>query len=626
MRTLAPILIALLVATAASAQAGIPVDAGSAAHLTVTNLSEVGGPGDRTVAAAGDVNGDGLGDVVVGAPNAGERRAPRGEVLVVFSRRDRTTVDARRFGSAGLRILGPPARDIRLTGEDEQPQTLRTGEGVGSEVAPAGDVNGDGLADVLVGAPFAGPSRADGSVPRGRAYVVFGRAQPGIVDLAREPGAAVRLEPPDDAFLAGTSLAPAGDVNGDGRGDLVMGAFGSRRGKPTGWVVYGGALPPTVRLGALGDGGVTFLGVGGSLRVAGAGDQDGDGLGDVVVGSPLDGPDDRGRVRLLTRLQGGGSRDLASAPGLLGAKEDHFGSSLAGGRDVTGDGQPDVVVGAPSESDAYGRRGKVQVIPGPWPTQFTEARAVAGPRIVEGAAAGGLGRTVDLLPDASGDGRAEVLVGQHLTSPACRLGAGSAWIFDGRPEPGPFTVGAASGWTRLTGSTFGGGSGAAVAAADDVTGDGHPDVLIDSQPEDDATLDRAVTRTVQVVPAPAPSPGPVAITPSPEGAACFTAQVPRSSAQRLLRTGRLEVRLRSFVPLGRRASVLFELTPVSRKARRRFVGASFRVRPIRLRSPGSATATIRLNRKTLRKLRRGDRVEIVFFGDTGTTSTRFTVG
>lgn len=623
MRSRIPISIALVGALAVSAEAAARVDLRSAAQLTVTDLAEVNNVDDRTVAAAGDVNGDGLGDVIVGSPNAGERRAPRGEAIVVFGRRDRTTLDARKLGAAGLRIVGPPARDIRVEVEGGETQTVRAGEGVGSEVAPAGDVNGDGLGDVLVGAPLAGVSQAEGRVARGRVYLVFGRERPGVIDLAREPSAAVRLEPSDDAYFVGSSLAGIGDVNGDGRDDVAVGAS-ARRGDAGGWIVYGGALPPTVQLGALGDRGVTLLGAGGPLNVAGAGDQDGDGLADVVVGSPSDG--DRGRVRLVSRLQGAGSRDLATVPGLLGARGDRFGSSLAGGRDVTGDGRPDVVVGAPGETNAYGPRGKVQVIPGPWPTQLTEARAVAGPRLVEGAMTGRFGRSVDVLPDSTRDGRAEVLVGQPGTSPGCRLGAGSAWIFDGRPEPGPFTVGAANGWTRLTGSTFGGGSGAAVAGADDVTGDGRPDVLIDSMPEDDQAVDPPMKRTVHVVPAPEPSLAPVAITAAPEGAACFTAQVSRASAGRLLKTGRLQVTLRSFVPLGRRASILFELTPVSRKARRRFVGASFRVRATRLPSPGSTTATIRLNRKTLRKLRRGDRVEIVFFGDTGTTSTRFTVG
>ena len=169
--------------------------------------------------------------------------------------------------------------------------------------------------------------------------------------------------------------------------------------------------------------------------------------------------------------------------------------------------------------------------------------------------------------------------------------------------------------------------GSVVTSAGDVDGDGRGDLVVDSEPSSGLGIDDVPDRVVLVVPAPPAGPAaPQSITPAHEGATCFTASVVRASARTLLRTGRLRVRVASLVPLGKRATVLYEIPPVTRSARRRFVGASFRVDPIRLRSPGQTVATIRFNRRTLRRLRRGDRMEIVLFGDPGTATARFRVG
>lgn len=616
MRRIPPIVLAALALTAAApAPAATTIDLPSAAQLTVTNLPSAAG---SDVARAGDVNGDGLEDMLIGAGDGfvDEKRPHPGEVLVVFGRRDRATIDAQRLGGAGLRVIGPePRRDSY----DEE---------FGGAVAPAGDVNDDGFADLLVGASHANPRSTSNQPPRGGAYIVLGRREPGTLDLSRTPEAAIRVDPPRGALFVGTVVENVGDVSGDGRADLAIAGQARRRADPAVWIVFGAKLPPTIDLASLGSGGVTLTGLDEPPTIAAAGDQDGDGIGDVALGDQS-WQGGTGRVTLATRLSGGGARDLRAAPSLTGGRDSELGEGLAGGADVTGDGLPDVVIGAPGQDERRAARGSVRVIPGPWPVQERSAADVPGPVVADDVAHTLLGRSLDLLPDLNGDGRAEILAGSPGTSPGCRLGAGAAWVFEGREAPGAFPPHGDPRSTRLAGVPFGAGAGAIVAHAGDVDGDGRPDLLVDAEPNDDGEADSAPQRTLHVVPAPARAPQeppPPATTPAPEGDACFSAAVDRASARSLLRTGRLRVRITSYVPLRKAATLLYEITPESRAARRRFVGASFRVEPIRLRSPGSTTATIRINRRTLRRLRRGDRMRIVLFGDTGTTGAPFRVG
>jgi hypothetical protein len=166
----------------------------------------------------------------------------------------------------------------------------------GEALAPLGDVNGDGRDDLLIGASQVS---APGRSYAGAAYVVFGRAGPGRVDLRRPNGAAYRILGPGrsgaDGGLrqarAGVSVAAIGDVNGDGQRDMTIGAPGAgRRCSPeegAAYVVFSQAVPAPLDLGDLGDAGYAIRGGlpdanAGSL-VAGAGDWNQDGRGDALV-------------------------------------------------------------------------------------------------------------------------------------------------------------------------------------------------------------------------------------------------------------------------------------------------------------------------------------------------------
>ena len=387
------------------------------------------------VAGAGDVNGDGRTDVVVGAPQAdGNGRAGSGSAYVVFGKSTPTNVDLAELGPAGFRIDGAAA-----------------GDEAGTAVAGAGDLNADGLADVIVGARFAGNSDRAYS---GSAYVVFGRAEPGRVDLATLGHAGFRIDGAADSDLAGWSVGGAGDVNGDGRADVIVGArfAGNRRraGSGSAYVILGKESATTVDLAALGQAGFRIDGAaagdlaGGS--VAGAGDLNRDGRADVVVGAR--GADNNDRL-------GSGSAYVVfgRAPptnvdlGALGhagfridgaATGDRAAYSVAGAGDVNADGWLDVLVGAHyADINAREDAGAVYVVLGKDRATNVDLAALgtAGFRI-DGAAAGdGAGWSVAAAGDVNRDRRADVVLGAPDADDNGREGSGSSYVVFGRTRP-----------------------------------------------------------------------------------------------------------------------------------------------------------------------------------------------
>jgi hypothetical protein len=165
----------------------------------------------RSVSSAGDVNGDGLADLIVGA----YRDAPNGNVsgasFVVFGKTDGAVVElsAVENGTGGFVINGVSANDFS-----------------GRSVSSAGDVNGDGLADLIVGARL---DDLNGNSSSGASFVVFGKTDGAVVELSD-----VEADANDSGFVingvsandrSGVSVSSAGDVNGDGFADLIVGAY-----------------------------------------------------------------------------------------------------------------------------------------------------------------------------------------------------------------------------------------------------------------------------------------------------------------------------------------------------------------------------------------------------------------
>ena len=264
--------------------------------------------------AAGDFDGDGIDDVAIGY----DRR-----VSVVRGARGKTRVALASHGPRVIRIRG-------LT-----PATLG-GEDLDVPLVAVGDTDGDGKDDLAAGSANASPGGREGA---GSVYLIRGRSGVRAIDVRRERALVARLDGPAARVHAGTALASLGDFDGDGRGDLAIGADRRRPdfGRDATWITN--ASGPTRDLGAPADTEVVGIGADDRNSLRAAGDFDGDGradLGAAVNGSTV-------RSYLVYGAPGGGSLDVHSL-GDRGVRFAAYGPP-AGSGDVNGDGHADLLFG-----------------------------------------------------------------------------------------------------------------------------------------------------------------------------------------------------------------------------------------------------------------------------------------
>jgi hypothetical protein len=345
---------------------------GGAANFALAGESP--GDGFGFVGWAGDVDADGFADLIVGAPNAG-----RAYVYLGGTSPDETA-------------------DVILN---------RTGPDPGFGVVDsAGDVNADGFADVVVGS-------VGGSGSPGRAEVFFGGTSPDAV-----PDVTLAGEVADDYFGGGVSTA--GDVNGDGFADIVVSAHGSdAAGGDAGRVyVYLGGTPPDTTADII----LTGEAASDSLRGGtGVGDVNGDGFADLGVGEP--GHDTAaGEVGRAFVLFGSptpeGTPDLAADGDFCPTGSTLFGDVLAEGGDLNGDGIGDWLVGT------GGCGGRVDVYFGGTSPDFVSDLPIVGVDLEDP-----VGDNIAGAGDVNGDGFADILVGAPSGT------AGKAHVFFGATTP-----------------------------------------------------------------------------------------------------------------------------------------------------------------------------------------------
>src|SRR4051794_14119302 len=208
--------------------------------------------------------------------------------------------------SAGAVETLPPSGVIDLAKDaDAVLSGAAAGDRTGWSAARTGDVNGDGVPDMAIGAPLADPA---GRTDAGAVYVVFGaRPLAPKTALGTLGGAGFVIQGATPGDVAGTALAGAGDVNGDGRADLLVGAPHASDKGPDGnaaaYVVFGKADAAPADLGTLGNGGIEIRGAASGddtgAAVAGLGDVNGDGRPDVAIGVPRAGNGDAGAAYVV---------------------------------------------------------------------------------------------------------------------------------------------------------------------------------------------------------------------------------------------------------------------------------------------------------------------------------------
>ena len=349
------------------------------------------------------------------------------------------------------------------------------GDVAGEQVAGAGDVNGDGIDDVIIGAAFGDA-----------AFVVFGRADQVTIDLASLGAAGFKITGVNGSQF-GDAVDGAGDMNGDGRADVIISASTAAKA----FVVFGKADGATVDTASLGSGGFVIDKADGD--VAGAGDVNGDGVPDVLVGRPTHTYSARNTSGAAYVVFGKGSAtgvdlDAIGNGGYVigGASANHSaGDQVDGGQDVNGDGTPDQIVSA--QGAAFNGRngsGAVYVAFGKASAADVDLNvAASGFRIDGQRADDALGRSVALTGDMNGDGRSEAVAGSSFADnpsgdTAVDQSTGSAYVVFGKASNAAVDT-AASGWGfRIDGVNPGDEAARNMAGGGDVNGDGRADVIV----------------------------------------------------------------------------------------------------------------------------------------------------
>lgn len=429
------------------------------------------------VSGAGDVNGDGFDDIIVGAPYNDVSGVDAGRIYVYFGATNfNNTPDLIISGFAGY-LLGTsvaPAGDMNGDGYDDilagapgyssgngraylyyggavmnnsADKTffnVVASENFGSSIASAGDVNGDGFQDIIIGAML-------NNAGTGSAYLYFGAANMNTTNDVIFNGEAA-----GNNF--GRCVGTGGDMNGDGFNDILVGAPGYNTNQGRAYVYYGGSsvnnIADVVMTGLFTN---NFSG----LSTC-AGDVNADGYSDIIMGQ-YGSTSARGAV---TVYFGANSPDASQDMLIVGENSgDNFGYCVSSGADYNSDGFQDIIISAPGHNDSTGRIYfyKGGELPDNFPDNYINGENVKDR----------FGSFLAFCGDPNSDGNPDILAGAPLNDQN-GVSSGRAYLYLnsmlGNDKEDLF----------FTGSIDGGTLGRSVSDAGDVNADGYPDIIVGS--------------------------------------------------------------------------------------------------------------------------------------------------